>query len=149
MDILEEFEQVKVELREKWLDYYEANHRWIKIANLHKGQCWDVPIDGVNTRLWCPSSPLILGVVSTLDKRVADSIQIAMQLSSNCGIDKIIEGLGLRFDPDIALEERRIAQEEKEEIQEAKLLSEGENDEDEDDDELGLEALRREANQNK
>ena len=147
MDIFEDFEQAKVELREKWLDYYEANHRWIKIAGLEEGQRWNKSVDGVITTLQCPNSILIIGVVSSLDKRVADSIQIAMQLSGNCRIDKIIEGLGLRFDPDIALEERRKAQEEKEEVQEAKLLTAGEDDED--DDELGLEALRREANQNK
>ena len=60
----------QVELREKWLDYYEANHRWIKIAGLEKGQRWNKSVDGVITTLQCPSSILIIGVVSSLDTAV-------------------------------------------------------------------------------
>lgn len=68
MDILEEFEQIKSELREKWLDYYKDNCSWIKTANLHQGQRWNKSIDSVITTLWCPDSKLIIGVVSSLDK---------------------------------------------------------------------------------
>jgi len=152
MEIFEEFEQMKAELKEKWLDYYDINRDWIKVANLHRGIGWKDFINGTESVIHCPSGALILGVISSLDKRASDFIKVLTKLSGSCGVDQTIFGLGLRFDPEAALEERRIAQEEKEEIQEAKLLTSGEDNEDEDDeieqvkvDDLGLDELRREA----
>lgn len=143
MDFLEEFEQVKAELREKWLDYYEANRSWIKIANLHKGQRWDEVIDGTDTTLWCPNSNLIIGFATGLDKRIANSIKISIHLSGSGNVDKIVEGLGLKFDPDIALK----AREEYEDDEEDDDSSEDEEVEEEKVDDLGLDILRKEASQ--
>lgn len=122
MDILEDFEEMKAELREKWLDYYEINHDWIKSAGLHQGIFWHTVINGKETTIYCPNSALILGVVSSLDKRIARFIQISKQLSGGCSPDQLVIGLGLKFNMDAALEEREKAKEQKEDIQEAKLL---------------------------
>lgn len=153
MDIFEDFEQMQAELRKKWLDYYEINRNWIKVSALSKGHGWVEVINGKNISVYCPSSGLIIGVVSTLDKRVSDFIQISIKLFGKCGdLDRIVWGLGLRFDPDVALEEREKEAEEIEEIQEAKLLAAGDEDEDDDieplrSDDLELDELRKEASQ--
>lgn len=116
MDIFEDFEQMKVELREKWLDYYEINHGWIKSAGLHQGMAWNVTkVGGDKTTIYCPDSALILGVISSLDERITSFIQISDQLSGMCSPDEIVTGLGLRFDPGIALKEREEDEDEEEE----------------------------------
>jgi len=54
----------------------------------------------------CPDSKLVIGVMSDYDPRVSEFIQVSTQFSGTCNLDKIVEGLGLRFDPEIALKER-------------------------------------------
>jgi len=120
MKILEELEQLKAELKEKWLDYYEINQTWIKVAAIHKGHTWTEVINGTNTTLYCPDSKLIIGVVSDSDPRVSEFIQVSTQFSGTCNLDKIVEALGLRFDPDVALAERAEAAAK---LEEAKLLA--------------------------
>ena len=120
MKILEEFEQLKAELKERWLDYYEINHEWIKVAAIHKTHTWAEVVDGKSVTMTCPDSKLVIGVVSDYDPRVSEFIQVATQFSGTCNLDKIVEGLGLRFDPDIALKERAEA---KAKRQEAELLA--------------------------
>ncbi len=144
MDIFEDFEEMKSELREKWLDYYEINHNWIKAARLSQGMAWNVMVNGNQTTIYCPSSALILGVVSSLDKRITSFIQISEKLSGSCTPDQLVIGLGLRFNMDAALEERQRKKEQKEDVQEAKLLTAS----GEDYTDPLLEELRREAKQN-
>jgi len=123
MDIFEDFEEMKAELREKWLDYYEINHNWIKSAGLSQGMAWNVIVNGNKTTIYCPNSALILGVISSLDQRIASFIQISKQLSGSCSPDQLVIGLELRFNMDAALEERQREKEQEEDTQEAKLLT--------------------------
>ena len=120
MKILEEFDQLKNELKEKWLDYYEINHEWIKVAAINKTHNWTEVIDGKGVAITCPDSKLIIGVVSNSDPRVSEFIQVSTQFSGTCNLDKIVEGLGLRFDPDAVLKERAEA---KAKRQEAEILA--------------------------
>ncbi len=120
MKILEEFEQLKAELKERWLDYYEINHSWIKVAAINKTHTWAEVVDGKSVTLTCPDSKLIIGVVSDCDPRVSEFIQVSTQFSGTCNLDKIVEGLGLRFDPEIELKERAEALAKR---QEAELLA--------------------------
>jgi len=106
MKILEEFEKLKADLRKKWLDYYEINQAWIKVAAIHKTHTWAEVVDGKSITMTCPDSKLVIGVVSDYDPRVSEFIQVSTQFSGTCSLDKIVEGLGLRFDPEIALKER-------------------------------------------
>ena len=138
MDIFEEFQDMKAGLREKWLDYYEINAHWIQVTSLRKGQSWNEAGDGQAVTLYCPDSKLIIGAIGSLDKRVADFIYVSMRLSGQYNLDKIVEGLGLRFDPDIALEERAEETEDEEDDIENEQVKV---------DNLGLEQLRREASQ--
>lgn len=120
MKILEEFEKLKADLRKKWLDYYEINQAWIKVAAINKTHTWVEVVDGKSVTMTCPDSKLVIGVVSDYDPRVSEFIQVSTQFSGTCNLDKIVEGLGLRFDPDVALAERAEAAAK---LEEAKLLA--------------------------
>jgi len=37
MKILEEFDELRTELQQRWIDYYEDNRDWIKALRLDKG----------------------------------------------------------------------------------------------------------------
>jgi hypothetical protein len=141
MDIREVFEQMKAELKEKWLDYYEINRDWIKVACLHQGWKWKEVVNGEEVTLSCPDSRLMIGVISGLDKRVTDFIHVSTKLTSKCDYDSVIRGLGLVFDTETALEERQREKEQEEDTQEAKLLTAS----GEDYTDPLLEELRREA----
>lgn len=134
--------------------YYKDNCSWIKTANLHQGQSWYEVIDGTKTIIYCPDSRLIIGFATSLDKRIANSIKISIQLSGAGNLDKIVEGLGLKFDPDRALDKR--LQQQEDDYQEDDLTEEIEEDNDKEEDsgtesstvdDLGLDILRREASQ--
>lgn len=123
MDVHAVFEQMKVELKEKWLDYYEANRDWIKSANLHRVWQWQKVVNNEKVNFYCPDSKLIIGVITVLDDRVSGFIYASKELSRKIDCDFIVIGLGLAFDVEVALEERQKEQEG--EIQEAKLLTAG------------------------
>jgi hypothetical protein len=106
-DLLTIFNQVKSELRKKWINYYIANHDWIKLTELYKGHRWNEVVEEKTVTLYCPHSFLLVGVASGLDKRVAGLIYISTQLTGTCNLDRIAKGLGLVFDIESVLEERR------------------------------------------
>lgn len=116
-------EQVKPVLREKWLDYYELNRHWIETAKVHKGQGWNEVIDGKDTALYCPDSRLMLGVITALDKTGTSLLHISTQLTGGCYPDKIIENLGLRFDPAMALESREESIEKVSDVEKSEALT--------------------------
>lgn len=104
------FEDLKASLRHKWLDYYRLNRSWIKgVYNSH------VNISGNEYR---PHSFFILSTLSILEPNLLQIFPALCQLNNNP--DKLIEVLGLNFDPDIALDQIQ--------AQNTKLL-EGQNDE--------------------
>lgn len=81
-------------LKQKWLQFFQANHDWIK---LHM-QVESVYTPDGGKR---PPSYLILGVVNALEPKLA---QLMLPFSKlNADADTLIEVLGLHFDPDIAL----------------------------------------------
>lgn len=81
-------------LKQKWLQFFQANHDWIK---LHM-QVESVYTPDGGKR---PPSYLILGVVNALEPKLA---QLMLPFSKlNADADTLIEVLGLNFDPDVAL----------------------------------------------
>jgi hypothetical protein len=106
---MSDFEKLQATLKDKWLDYYEANRSWIdKLINI-----WG-KYDGSVHR---PSAPFILGAIGSLEPKIRD------YLIPLCGIDtggnEIVRALGLNFDPRTELEKRA---EEAAKIQEAKIV---------------------------
>lgn len=127
MDFSNIIEQVKPVLREKWLDYYELNRHWIETAKIHRWQSWKEVIDGEETTLYCPESTLMLGVMATLDKTANGFLQISTQLTGGYYPDKIIENLGLKFDPTIALKNREESIEKVSDVEDSEALTSEEN----------------------
>ncbi|AFZ02451.1 DUF5331 domain-containing protein [Calothrix sp. PCC 6303] len=81
-------------LKQKWLDFFQANRDWIK---LHM-QVESVYTPDGGKR---PPSYLILGVANALEPKLA---QLMLPFSKlNPDADTLVEVLGLNFDPDIAL----------------------------------------------
>lgn len=91
------FEKYKVILKPKWLDYYENNRSWIK-----KVGAWvSTPDSGKR-----PSAEIVLGAISALEPRLAEWLFPFCQLNSDA--NKLVDLLGLHFDPDVELEKRAV-----------------------------------------
>jgi cell shape-determining protein MreC len=84
------FEKVTTTLQQKWLAYFEANQEWLTID---KTSWVETPDAGQR-----PPSYLILGVVNALEPRLSDLMTPFCKL--NADPDRLIEVLGLNFDPE-------------------------------------------------
>jgi hypothetical protein len=88
-------EKLKASLQDKWLDYYLVNCSWFK-----KLPNW-VQTPDKGTR---PPSYLILGAMSVLEPSLKELLLPFCQLNSDA--EKLIDLLGLNFDPSFELEKR-------------------------------------------
>ncbi|MCF3582665.1 DUF5331 domain-containing protein [Planktothrix agardhii 1811] len=88
------FKDFSVALKDKWLQYYQANRDWLVLQmDLNS-----IPTPDGGRR---PASSLILGTINALDPEAA---QLMLPFSRlNPDPEKLIEVLGLHFDPDLAL----------------------------------------------
>ena len=88
------FKDFSVALKDKWLQYYQANREWLVLQmDLNS-----IPTPDGGRR---PASSLILGTINALDPEAA---QLMLPFSKlNPDPEKLIEVLGLHFDPDLAL----------------------------------------------
>lgn len=92
------FEELKVSLKDKWLDYYQANYSWLKLL-MEEGGCHTDTNSGSR-----PNSLLILGAVSVLEPSLRDMLPAFCSLDTN--EDKLVEVLELDFDPEQEIEKR-------------------------------------------
>jgi hypothetical protein len=92
-ELIEQVEELKAELKDKFLDYYQANQNWLKKME-GRGQTIN------NT--W-----FILGVVTALEPRseLKELLQYFLMVSQDS--DTIARDLGLNFDPEKELEKRQ------------------------------------------
>ncbi|BDA69032.1 hypothetical protein RIVM261_015680 [Rivularia sp. IAM M-261] len=87
-------------LKQKWLQFFQANHEWISLQM----QVESVYTPDGGKR---PSSYLILGVANALEPKLA---QLMLPFSKlNPDADTLVEVLGLHFDPNVALGNHSIA----------------------------------------
>ncbi|MFM7793247.1 MAG: DUF5331 domain-containing protein, partial [Microcystis panniformis] len=111
-DKMSNFEELKAALKDKWLDYYQINQAWIKVFTTATNSWINTPDGGKR-----PSSHLILGVATALET------QLFMWMSPFCVLsndsNKLVDALGLNFDPEIELEKR---EGERAKIQEAEAI---------------------------
>jgi len=91
------FESFTDAIRDKWLDYVQANRAWL---TLQMEQTSVRTPDGGRR----PSSYLILGVVNALEPKLANLMVPFYQL--NPDEDALIEVIGLNFDPESILDNR-------------------------------------------
>ncbi|MDJ0690955.1 MAG: DUF5331 domain-containing protein [Xenococcaceae cyanobacterium MO_188.B32] len=114
VDILAQPKQFKAELKDKWLDYYQANRSWLEhYMNKNKGWCDLVGYDkeylatlgfdkDYSSRR--PKSYFILGVISVLEPSVKGLFNFIGY--STADSDEMVKALGLGFDPNIELKKR-------------------------------------------
>ncbi|MFO5438705.1 MAG: DUF5331 domain-containing protein [Dolichospermum sp.] len=91
------FDSLTDSLKQKWLQFFQANREWITV--LMTVESVYTPDGGQR-----PSSYLILGVINTLEPKLAQLMLPFGKL--NPDVDSLIEVLGLNFDSDIVLGNR-------------------------------------------
>ena len=112
---MENFEDIKVRLKKKWLQYYKHNRTWItkycqencyvSVKGSIEGETWTTDQrnwEDPNYREVHPPSELILGTITALEPLLAQYWLTAfVDLYANK--EKIIVTLGLNFDPELEL----------------------------------------------
>lgn len=104
------FEELKPTLKDKWLDYYEANQRTIKKL-MELGHKYGER----------PNSDFILGTISSLEPRLEEYLFCFFLVCNN--LDTIVEALGLNFDPQLELKKRSKKREEEAKNQQAAIIT--------------------------
>lgn len=89
------FENFTDVLRQKWLDYVQANRPWLTLQM--QQACVRTPDGGRR-----PSSLLVLGVVNALEPKLSNLMVPFYQLNPDA--DALVEVLGLNFDPELVLD---------------------------------------------
>lgn len=92
--LIEQVEEIKAELKDKFLDYYEANRSWLKRMN------------NEYTSQSIRNSWFILGIITALEPKseLRELLQYFLLITNDC--NSIIKALGLDFDPEKELEKR-------------------------------------------
>ena len=92
--LIEQVEELKAELKDKFLDYYQANQNWLK------------KMEGMGQRT--DNTWFILGVVTALEPKseLKELLQYFLMVSQDS--DTIARALGLDFNPEKELERRQI-----------------------------------------
>lgn len=108
-DILAQPEQFKAELKDKWLNYYQANRNWLNDL-AKKNSNWFNHVKSetkLETNDYSPRRPearFILGVISILEPKVQGFMPYIVHL--NTDPTSVVRALGLDFDPELELEKR-------------------------------------------
>jgi hypothetical protein len=109
--LIEQPEQFKAELKDKWLDYYEANRNWLQPL-MDKNSNWSKNIHYYDQEVLkslgysdydpCrPESLFILGVITNLEPQLKGLFAfISMNPEETLSI------IGLNFDPEVELKKR-------------------------------------------
>ncbi|MEW6494800.1 MAG: DUF5331 domain-containing protein [Cyanobacteriota bacterium] len=97
IEIMGFFEKFTAALQQKWLDYFQANRSWIILQM--KVAAANTPDGGKR-----PSSYFILGVVNALEPKLGNLMVPFCQLNSDA--EKLVDVLGLNFDPEKELVKR-------------------------------------------
>ncbi len=85
------FDNFTASIRQKWLDYFQANKGWLLLQMQVKS--YKTPDGGRR-----PVSSLILGVVNALEPKLGNLMVPFFKLNSD--EDALVEVLGLNFDPE-------------------------------------------------
>ena len=93
------FEQIKATLPDKWLDYYQINRCWIK--RLMDSRSWWHKTPGDGKR---PCADIILGAITALEPNLSSWMPPFCELNSDG--NRLVEVLGLHFDPEAELKKR-------------------------------------------
>ena len=109
VDILEQHEQFKAGLKNKWLDYYQANRGWPQDLAQKNNNWFNVTkqennLEKSDYKPRRPEARFILGVISVLEPKVQGFMPYIVPL--NTDPTSIVQALGLDFDPELELQQR-------------------------------------------
>ncbi len=104
------FEKFTAALQQKWLDYFQANRSWITLQM--KVAAANTPDGGRR-----PSAFLILGALNALEPNMGNLMVPFCRLNPDA--EKLIDVLGLNFDPEKELVKRA---EQSAQTQEAEII---------------------------
>ncbi|GAC1489541.1 MAG: hypothetical protein NVS2B14_00890 [Chamaesiphon sp.] len=88
------FENFTSALKQKWIEYFQVNRSWISLQM--KVTAVKTPDGGMR-----PTSYFILGSINALEPKLGTLMLPFYQLNSDA--DKLVDILGLNFDPDMEL----------------------------------------------
>jgi hypothetical protein len=91
------FENFTSALKQKWLEYFQANRSWIALQM--KVTVVKTPDGGQR-----PSSLFILGVINAIEPKLTNLMVPFYKLNSDA--DALVTVLGLHFDPDLEIAKR-------------------------------------------
>lgn len=100
MNILEEFNQFKEILKDKWLDYYQVNKPWIELTMKNRKK---IETSDGGSR---PDSDIMLGAISVLEPKSLEKLYLFFLIGDASDTHSVISALGLDFDPDLELKKR-------------------------------------------
>ena len=107
--LIEQPEQFKAELKDKWLDYYEANRNWLQ-SFMDKNGTWvcnvkyEGELDEPKYKPRRPNASFILGVLTALETQISGLLVFSAELQTDA--NSILKALNLDFDPEIELKKR-------------------------------------------
>ena len=114
-DILAKPEQFKAELKNKWLNYYQANSSWLQhymntnkgwydlVNNYSKEELKNLEVEE-NYQPYRPECYFILGVVSVLEPSLKGLFAFMEYSTGNS--EQLVKALGLDFDPELELKKQ-------------------------------------------
>lgn len=114
MSVSQKFKQLKIELKEKWIDYCRNNEDWIcRLLDSNNG--WKKTNEKISQDLFKyvgtwnfgrPNSLFIIGITPVLVPEIIEIIGIIMLGTSNAEI--IVQALDLDFDPFLEIKRREL-----------------------------------------
>lgn len=112
--------ELKAELKSKWLAYYKQNITWIVDRSLNKNTNCE------NQGLYrCrPSSDLIMSVIIALEPKLSALMPFWCKFRN---LDQIVEMLGLDFDPDFVIAREELEKVGIKEVETINLLPENQS----------------------
>ena len=116
--LIEQPKQFKAELKDKWLNYYEANRDWLQ-SFMNKNSSWaiNVKYEGeLEDPKYTPRRPnahLILGTITLLEPQTQGWLVLCPHLQTDPNL--IIKALGLDFNPELELRKREQQKSQKQE----------------------------------
>ncbi|MDJ0532458.1 MAG: DUF5331 domain-containing protein [Xenococcaceae cyanobacterium MO_207.B15] len=104
--LIEQPEKFKAELKDKWLDYYQANRNWLQ-SFMDKNSNWvfnvryEGELEDPNYKPRRPNAYFILGGLTALESQIQGLLVFTADLQTDA--NSILKALDLDFDPEIEL----------------------------------------------
>jgi hypothetical protein len=117
MELSQELIRFKQDIKEQWLEYCKKNERWLRRL-MNENNDWISIKEEIEPELleklggqWVtriPTHYLIIGAIPLLDPSASSVLELMIEVSDD--IERVIQSLGLNFDPFLELKRREFQQ---------------------------------------